>query len=98
MVHRAYCEGFKVGYKKATTKCQRQINNLMQCDTCRSQFDLANLEDDCMNGEKDLAEKIYWILIKEGQNYLSSTPLGQRMFFTPEDVKTIIRKHLDELQ
>lgn len=51
-----------------------------------------------MNDEKDLAEKIYWILIEEGQNYLMSIPLGQRMFFTPEDVKTIIRKHLDELR
>ena len=54
--------------------------------------------DDCMNDKKDLAEKIYWILIKEGQDYLASIPLGQRMFFTPEDVKTIIRKHLDELR
>lgn len=51
-----------------------------------------------MDWEKDLAEKIYWILIKEGQDYLVSIPLGQRMFFTPEDVKTIIRKHLDKLQ
>lgn len=53
-----------------------------------------------MNQEKDLAEKIYWILIKEGPNYLASIsiPLGQRMFFTAEDVKTIISKHLDELQ
>lgn len=51
-----------------------------------------------MDREKDLAEKIYWILIEEGQNYLVSIPLGQRIFFTPEDVKTIIRKHLDELQ
>lgn len=51
-----------------------------------------------MDREKDLAEKIYWILIKEGQHYLVSIPLGQRMFFTAEDVKTIVRKHLDELQ
>lgn len=49
MVHKAYREGFKVGYKKATTPCQPQIhslwrkaNVLMQCDICRSQFDLAN--------------------------------------------------------
>lgn len=58
----------------------------------------ADTGGDCMDREKDLAEKIYWILIKEGQDYLVSIPLGQRMFFTPEDVKTIIRKHLDELQ
>ncbi len=51
-----------------------------------------------MNNEKDLAEKIYWILIEEGQDYIASIPLGQRMFFTAEDVKTIIRKHLDELR
>lgn len=33
-----------------------------------------------MDREKDLAEKIYWILIEEGQDYLVSIPLGQRMF------------------
>lgn len=53
-----------------------------------------------MDQKKDIAEKIYWILIEEGPNYLASIsiPLGQRMFFTAEDVKTIISKHLDELQ
>ena len=46
---------------------------------------------------KDIAEQIYWLLIKEGQDYLCSIPLGQRMFFTAEDVRTIIEKHKDEL-
>ena len=46
---------------------------------------------------KDLADKIYWILIKEGQSYLCSIPLGQRMFFTAEDVRVIVRKHQNEL-
>ena len=42
-----------------------------------------------MDQKKDIAEKIYWILIEEGPNYLASIsiPLGQRMFFTAEDVK-----------
>jgi hypothetical protein len=47
---------------------------------------------------KDIADKIYWLLIKEGQSHLCSIPLGQRMFFTPEDVREIIRNHKDELK
>jgi hypothetical protein len=29
---------------------------------------------------KDIADQIYWLLINEGQNYICSMPLGQRMF------------------
>jgi hypothetical protein len=47
---------------------------------------------------KDIADKIYWLLINEGQSYLCSIPLGQRIFFTPEDVRTIIKKHKDEFR
>lgn len=47
---------------------------------------------------KDIADQIFWLLIKEGQDYLCSIPLGQRMFFTAEDVRTIIKEHKDELK
>lgn len=62
LVHKAYYEGFKVGYKKASSQCQPQVhglwrkaNNLMQCDICFSQFNLANWEfcpvcGTCMDG------------------------------------------------
>lgn len=52
-----------------------------------------------MDEERDeiggMADQIYWILINEGQSYLCSIPLGQRMFFTAEDVRAIIKKHKD---
>lgn len=62
LVHKAYYEGFKVGYKKASSQCQPQVhglwrkaNNLMQCDICFSQFNLTNWEfcpvcGTCMDG------------------------------------------------
>lgn len=46
---------------------------------------------------KDIADQIYWLLINKGQSYLCSIPLGQRMFFTAEDVRAIIKKYKDEL-
>ena len=62
IVHKAYYEGFKDGYKKATSQCQPQVhglwrkaNNLMRCDICFSQFNLASWEfcpvcGTCMDG------------------------------------------------
>jgi hypothetical protein len=46
--------------------------------------------------EKDLAEKIYWILIEEGQRNLEK-PLGSIITNTPDEVRDIIKKHLAEL-
>lgn len=46
--------------------------------------------------EKDLAEKIYWILIEEGQRNLEK-PLGSIITNTPDEVRNIIKKHLNEL-
>ncbi len=44
----------------------------------------------------DLAEKIYWILIEEGQHNLK-LPLGSIITNTPDEVRDIIRKHINEL-
>lgn len=46
--------------------------------------------------EEDLAEKIYWILIEEGQHNLKF-PLGSIINYTPDEVRDIIRKHNNEL-
>ena len=46
--------------------------------------------------EQDLAEKIYWILIEEGQRNLK-LPLGSIITNTPDEVRDIIRKHIKEL-
>lgn len=46
--------------------------------------------------EKNLAEKIFWILIKEGQHNVSF-PLGSIIKYTPEEVRDIMRKHGNEL-
>ena len=45
---------------------------------------------------KDLAEKIYWILIEEGQHNLKF-PLGSIITNTPDEVRDIIRKHIKDL-
>lgn len=45
---------------------------------------------------QDLAEKIYWILIEEGQRDLEK-PLGSIITNTPDEVRDIIKKHLNEL-
>jgi len=58
-----------------------------------------NLEDDLYNSvtnNKDLAEKIYWILIEEGQHNLKF-PLGSIITNTPDEVRDIVRKHIKEL-
>lgn len=49
-----------------------------------------------MGENKDLAEKIYWILIEEGQHNLKF-PLGSIITNTPDEVRDIIRKHINEL-
>jgi len=46
--------------------------------------------------DQDLAEKIYWILIEEGQRNLKF-PLGSIITNTPDEVRDIIRKHIEEL-
>ena len=46
--------------------------------------------------EQDLAEKIYWILIEEGQRNLEK-PLGSIITNTPDEVRDIVRKHIKEL-
>lgn len=46
--------------------------------------------------DQDLAEKIYWILIEEGQHNLEF-PLGSIITNTPDEVKDIIQKHIKEL-
>lgn len=55
-----------------------------------------------MNKEReeieDIADQIYWLFINAGQSYLCSIPLGQRMFFTAEDVREIIKKHKDNFK
>ena len=50
-----------------------------------------------MGENKDLAEKIYWILIEEGQHNLKF-PLGSMITNTPGEVRDIVRKHIKELQ
>ena len=50
-----------------------------------------------MGENKDLAEKIYWILIEEGQRNLKF-PLGSTITNTPDEVRDIVRKHIKELQ
>lgn len=49
-----------------------------------------------MGENKDLAEKIYWILIEEGQHNLKF-PLGNIITNTPDEVRDIVRKHIKEL-
>ena len=49
-----------------------------------------------MGENKDLAEKIYWILIEEGQRNLKF-PLGSTITNTPDEVRDIVRKHIKEL-
>lgn len=46
--------------------------------------------------KNNLAEKIYWILIEEGQHNLNFK-LGEKIRNTPEEVRDIIKKHIDEL-
>ena len=46
--------------------------------------------------DQDLAEKIYWILIEEGQHNLKF-PLGGIITNTPDEVRDIIQKHIKEL-
>ena len=58
----------------------------------RKQITKANL----MDKNKDLAEKIYWILIEEGQHNLKF-PLGSIITNTPDEVRDIVRKHIEEL-
>ena len=48
------------------------------------------------SADKDLAEKIYWILIEEGQRNMKF-PLGSIITNTPDEVRDIIRKHISEL-
>lgn len=47
-------------------------------------------------GMNDLAEKIYWILIEEGQHNLNFN-LGEKIRNTPAEVRDIIKAHIDEL-
>lgn len=49
-----------------------------------------------MGKNKDLAEKIYWILIEEGQHNLKFS-LGSTITNTPDEVRDIVRKHIKEL-
>ena len=49
-----------------------------------------------MGENKDLAEKIYWILIEERQHNLKF-PLGSMITNTPDEVRDIVRKHIKEL-
>lgn len=50
-----------------------------------------------MDENKDLAEKIYWILVEEGQHNLKF-PLGSIITNTPDEVRDIIRKHINEIR
>lgn len=49
----------------------------------------------CMD-KNDLAEKIYRILIEEGQHNLNFK-LGETIRNTPAEVRDIIRSHIDKL-
>ena len=48
-----------------------------------------------MNG-KDLAEWVYSFLIKEGQHSMKFK-LGENITNTPDEVRDIIRKHINEI-
>lgn len=45
---------------------------------------------------QDFAEKIYWILIEEGQRNLEKS-IGSIITNTSDEVRDIIKKHLKEL-
>ena len=73
----------------------------IECDAEGIRFIVVRLyikvtEVNQMDKNKDLAEKIYWILIEEGQHNLKF-PLGSIITNTPDEVRDIIRKHIKDL-